>query len=414
MIPLQKRRRPSSETEPDPDKYQPHLKKAKQQTTAFRLGNWQEYEGSCPVYKQPKELISYSIDHDRKVWFDNREMKYYYPPGLKNEKLDLNVGYERFLQRDESILEHIDTLLDALTEYKTRQSNNTIAESEVHADIITWRGIMTKILCTPYSRKDAWEFRATRYNDKIFIEEQSLKDKDVDSESERQKLMSYWGYRFETICTVSKAPHEINSHPENRKELVDRLNQSANTNVQYCVVVKTKLGDSTIIMGAEVDCCRDTKPNDPVRQPSNYIELKTSRVIETERQQLSFDRYKLLKFWAQSFLVGVPRVICGFRDDEGIVKSITEFKTMEIPRQVRRHENQTTWNPSVCLNFANQLLQWIRTNITVNSATTTYAIDFKYPFREIRLYCTDDSNVFLTQRFIRGRVQHEIGGERAH
>jgi hypothetical protein len=29
---------------------------------------------------------------------------------------------------------------------------------------ITWRGIMSKILCTPYSRKEPWEFRATRYN----------------------------------------------------------------------------------------------------------------------------------------------------------------------------------------------------------------------------------------------------------
>jgi hypothetical protein len=34
----------------------------------------EDYEGSFPVYKQPQELTSYSIDFERRVWFDNREM----------------------------------------------------------------------------------------------------------------------------------------------------------------------------------------------------------------------------------------------------------------------------------------------------------------------------------------------------
>jgi hypothetical protein len=40
----------------------------------FRIKRTQEYEGSFPVYKQPQEINSYSIDHNRHVWFDNREM----------------------------------------------------------------------------------------------------------------------------------------------------------------------------------------------------------------------------------------------------------------------------------------------------------------------------------------------------
>lgn len=52
-------------------------------------------------------------------------------------------------------------------------------------------------------------------------------------------------------------------------------------------------------------------------------------------------RYKLLKFWAQSFLVGVPRVICGFRDDDGQIVKVVQYKTLEIPRQVREKPN--TW-----------------------------------------------------------------------
>lgn len=84
--------------------------------------------------------------------------KYYYPPTLG--KKDLNVGYDQMIQRDESIPEHIDTLLDALTEANAKQPQ----DKQITADIVTWRGIMTKILCTPYSRKEPWELRATKYN----------------------------------------------------------------------------------------------------------------------------------------------------------------------------------------------------------------------------------------------------------
>ena len=79
--------------------------------------------------------------------------------------------------------------------------------------------------------------------------------------SDKQKLMSYWGYRFETLSTISKPPNEVK---KGDVELEQRLTESANTNIQYCILVKTKLGKSSIIMGAEVDCCRGTQTKNPV------------------------------------------------------------------------------------------------------------------------------------------------------
>jgi RAT1-interacting protein len=49
-------------------------------------------------------------------------------------------------------------------------------------------------------------------------------------------------------------------------------------------------------------------------------------------------RHKLLKFWAQSFLPGIPTILVGFRDDDGNVVTVETFKTMEIPRLVRGKE----------------------------------------------------------------------------
>lgn len=46
-------------------------------------------------------------------------------------------------------------------------------------------------------------------------------------------------------------------------------------NVEFCSVIKTKLGAHSILMGAEMDCCDST--NDGKRF---YVELKTSREVD--------------------------------------------------------------------------------------------------------------------------------------
>jgi len=50
---------------------------------------------------------------------------------------------------------------------------------------------------------------------------------------------------------------------------------------------------------------------------------------------LVVDRYKLLKWWAQSFLIGISIIVCGFRDDAGIVRRIQEFPTSDLHKQSR-------------------------------------------------------------------------------
>jgi len=57
--------------------------------------------------------------------------------------------------------------------------------------------------------------------------------------------------------------------------------------------------------------------------------------VHIVHQCLFGDRFKLLKWWAQSFLIGITKIVCGFRDDAGIVRQIQEFHTMELPKQCR-------------------------------------------------------------------------------
>ena len=116
--------------------------------------------------------------------------------------------------------------------------------------------------------------------------------------------MCYWGYRLEAISTLDQHPERTEKLPQ---LLSERIHATVNTNIQYCTVVKTRLGRRSIIMGAEVDCTRDDKvPNDACR---NYLELKTNKVLESDRDRRTFERFKLLKIYFQSFLASIPRGI---------------------------------------------------------------------------------------------------------
>ena len=96
----------------------------------------------------------------------------------------------------------------------------------------------------------------------------------------------------------------------------------------------------------------DAKPADG--SPVNWVELKTSADIRNERDMITFER-KLMKFWIQSFLLGVPKIIVGFRTPDGFLKRIEEMDTASIPGAVKR-AGKGTWDGNMCINFASALL----------------------------------------------------------
>ena len=67
----------------------------------------------------------------------------------------------------------------------------------------------------------------------------------------RQRRQTYYGYAFESYCTASTPGHR-----EDTSSHVQGWGGDINTNVQWCSVVKTKLGDRRVVIGGEVDCVR--------------------------------------------------------------------------------------------------------------------------------------------------------------
>lgn len=97
----------------------------------------------------------------------------------------------------------------------------------------------------------------------------------------------------------------------------------------------------------------DCKPEDK-EQPINWVELKTSEEILDERNNVKFER-KLLRIWAQSFLLGVPKIVVGFRSKEGVLRRLEEIDTQSIPGTVKRN-GKRTWDGNICINFTASFL----------------------------------------------------------
>jgi RAT1-interacting protein len=199
-------------------------------------------------------------------------------------------------------------------------------------DFVCFRGLLTTLMCTPYEKREDWEFVALKYKETIYLCSIETEQKRLQEQhkNDRQKQMASWGYKFEQfILSDSISEDEDNLFDEAKKKEVE-FNDSGNApsmpnvkpvneNEEFCCVFRSRLGGHSIVYGAEVDGFRlrtsqDTRDLEflDLNSDGDFIELKTSRKIDNNRLAASFAQYKALKWWAQSFLVGIRKIVCGF------------------------------------------------------------------------------------------------------
>ncbi|KAJ1855700.1 decapping endonuclease targeting mRNA [Coemansia sp. RSA 2703] len=312
---------------------------------------------------------------------DDRELKYYHPPTL-NPPPSLFHNFSQQIRRDPSVNEHIDGLLTAILSLPSRPAS----------DFVMYRGMLTRIFVTPYSLRDAWSMNATRIGQTIYIEDH-VTDETIaqrGGSSEMHEKLMYSGYKFETLCVVPETP-------ATDEMLKQRLEAVVDTHCEYCSVFETQLGSHRIVSGAEIDCIDGPKPD---HHPSRlYRELKTAQILDTPRKRESFDRFKLLKFWAQSFIAGIPQVTVGYRDSDGVLRQVEDIRTQDMPRRVRGQPRM--WDPNVCLNFADQVLTYIKTQVHMEGPETRYRITYDPQTQEVGVVSIDPPEpTFLTADFL--------------
>jgi RAT1-interacting protein len=162
----------------------------------------------------------------------------------------LTIGYHDFIKHDDSKDEHLDGLLKALIH--SEQQTNT----RVQADIVTWRGMMTKLMTAPYERFDGFDMHATMYQGTIYIEEDHSAKLNRNARSTSgpgpggipNDMFAYMGYKFESLCLIPDTWDATS-----REFIEGREGHVVSNKAQYCSIVRTGIGSVSMVMGGEVD-----------------------------------------------------------------------------------------------------------------------------------------------------------------
>ena len=225
------------------------------------------------------------------------------------------------------------------------------------------------MLTIPYE-SDPFEFNATNFQSTIFLEmdntfmqhmkKSQIRHQTRDSSSPNADESSYWGYKFETLSLLS-TPWDAAP----REAIEQRVAAPVSNYEQFCSIVQTGVGDIKLVLAGEVDGVWDDIPeeSDIDFRPS-YVELKTSLLPDKNpRSQQRFEQ-KLNKFWAQSYLLGVARIIVGFRGRPPGPKliKVETFETKDIPTIVQR--NCKTWESRPCIYALAQFLGFLKANMS--------------------------------------------------
>ncbi|KAI4207351.1 MAG: hypothetical protein LQ346_000600 [Caloplaca aetnensis] len=300
------------------------------------------------------EIACFSYDDAHRFHLDERSLRYYYPPRIG---ADLSRGFDTFQQLDDTANDHLDSLLKTIIDLEKRTA------SKCQANVITWRGMMTKIMAAPFDT-----FNRARC------------------------------YKFETLSLLPSPWAETS-----RDYIENRESRIVNNSAQYCSVVKTGIGKIRLILGGEVDALWDSKPSPPSSNPINWVELKTAATPRADRDILKYER-KLLKFWIQSFLLGVPKIIVGFRSEKGILQALEELETAKIPSLVKRR-GKGTWDGNVCINFTAGWLDWLNGTIKEDGGVWRIRKRGKVPVIEVFKVEESGCGDILSNEFIKWRCE---------
>ncbi|KAJ3298653.1 decapping endonuclease targeting mRNA [Rhizoclosmatium sp. JEL0117] len=427
--------------------------------SSIRVSPATRHVRSAAGFRQPVEVGCFSYDGQRALRPQSTAaLKFFHAPKLDGRGNDLSSGFEdRYIARA-SAIDNLDSLLACL-------NIDDHVRNDGRPRLVTWRGILTKLCVAPYST-DTWALRATLHNGSLFIMEdpEASRTTSAFNESHRGKLMTYWGYRFEGLATLDHDPALLSEEELTRQERDRVENGVVDTNIQYCSIVKTRIGQMDVFIGAEVDCVMDESSTAPssssavppsststsnnsstTSQKKQYAELKTHRTLTNTHQTLAFHRQKLLKTYFQCFLAGIPRIVVGFRDDNGFIEKVQVFKTLEVPRMVREYaasapvsnnngnrywekggrddrrgrdygrggrqdggrdgrdterdgnqhnaqQQQETWDPAVGLNFAEEVLNTIWKTISKENALLPEGVSTHQVVYPIRIVCNNNNN----------------------
>ena len=261
---------------------------------------------------------------------------------------DLNVAFDSRKPKDPTVNTKIDHLLRWITEnfHIFQDACGTEGIETLHTDFVCYRSLLAKIMCSVHENSEGWLMGATNYRETIYLCEYKPNRQKLYTDEKRRNVA--WRHKFEQYMTAAR-PHGRPCPQASANE----------TEVTYEVARTQFNKHHSIILAARVTATdgRLTAGNPEVRDlPGRFVELRTTRRVDNQSQQLSLFR-KMSSWWCKAHLLGVPRVICGYRDDKGIVESVRSYKLQTLEELGR-----PVWKSADAVNFLSSFLQFVQEN----------------------------------------------------
>ncbi|CAB4256231.1 similar to Saccharomyces cerevisiae YGL246C RAI1 Nuclear protein with decapping endonuclease activity targeted toward mRNAs with unmethylated 7- methylguanosine cap structures [Maudiozyma barnettii] len=304
---------------------------------------------------KPKEIACYSRTSENKILVgSDRNLRYYYfPDNQLDDPISLAAGrgsFQDFRSKIDDVCS-IHGLLKAIQNIEEKKC------SKLKVNIITFRGIFRKLISALFDGggryQEPLDLRLVIFDDQIFIKEIPKKDEYKNGTID---LNTFTGYKFEILTTLEE-PVNMST----RDEIESRPSKIVNNGDEFVSVVGTGIGHCRMVLGAEVDGIFDFKEEEnKIKNISHYVELKCSKDIRSERDANNFAN-KLFRTWLQCFLVGVPRIIYGFRDADYKLISIEEYSTDNIISMLRKYNPQLAENCSCAIGWYGKITEWLLT-----------------------------------------------------
>lgn len=328
----------------------------------------------------PKIVGSYSLDNERNYQPNFSKLRYLTLPN-PHDVFDLNRGFRHFVSKSHDVarVEQIRHLLEFIANNLPRLRQLDDAKI-LRYDFVCFRGLLSKIMITPFELEN-WTIRAACLKGTIYL--WSWEEERVYPNMDQ---FVHWGYKFENYM-FSKDP---NIKPNG--------DEPANANEEFCVMFSTRINGTLVLYGAEVDGVESDVAIDErnkLLDGVKLVEVKTNRIIFNQRGEKTFIR-KTLKWFCQSFLVGIENIYVGFRDQNGIVKEVVKYPVNDLPKKATG-----MWDKKTCLKFLDSFLKFVQIVVGDNSDPyTTWLFDYNYRDNIVRVRKKENNLDFLPLWYI--------------
>lgn len=273
------------------------------------------------------------------------------PQRNKNLNIDLTNGYISLADGGGIVCGSREPRLTMLLTHLSREKNRIQFPRDegdnrpIPFDFVTYRGNLVKIMTIPYEERNDVLLVAQKYKGTIYIAKfSSFSQQQLDVErTDRHNMYAYSGFQFEKSITMPLHRHRNTKDPPKGNEYHDHFS---------CVLTST-LGSHSLLYAGEMDAI-DRSNTYPDIDPNDFIEIKTAAIIKNDRNEEYFNR-NLKTWWAQCYLSGISRVVCGFRNEQLTVKEIRNLTMNDMVRSGQNH-----WNQGNCLNYLNSFLTFVK------------------------------------------------------